>query len=75
MLEGKRKIRNYLKKESNKIKVINDKPGLSKACSVLSREGNPGGGALLGTENPGGIIVGALETVGGYWSKEPPKNI
>jgi hypothetical protein len=28
---------------------------------------------LHGTENPGGIIVGVLETVGGYWSKEPPK--
>lgn len=33
----------------------------SKACSDLSCEEKPGGGGLLGTENPGGAETCALE--------------
>ena len=34
----------------------------SKAKSILSWDANPGGGARLGTENPGGAEIWALET-------------
>lgn len=33
----------------------------SKACSTLSLEEKPGGGGLLGMENPGGAETCALE--------------
>lgn len=36
---------------------------MSNVCSILSKEVKPGGGALVGPENPGGAVTGALETV------------
>lgn len=35
---------------------------MSKACPVLSWEEKPGGGGLLGTENPGGAEICTFET-------------
>ena len=46
------------------IYLNNNQPDIaSKACSVLSWEEKPGGGALLGTVNPGGAEIWALEAV------------
>jgi hypothetical protein len=39
----------------------------SKAWSTLSLEEKPGGGTLLGTENPGGAEICALETPEKHW--------